>query len=123
MTEDPTSPKAVTQYIGTVLRRKRGLIEGLKDVELDARAKRREADRAEASCFLNAEGSIPARKYKTDVDKTVETARAEADVAEVQVAYMRRMVAHCADEIDGARTAAATLRQEFTTLGLTDEGA
>lgn len=117
----PTTPAEVTAYIGRILRRKRDLIETLRSAELDARANRRAADKVEAHAFLNASGSIPARKAQLDGDTTVEQYRADADVAEVMVDYLRRMVRQCSDEIDGARTAAASIRAEFSVLHLSDE--
>lgn len=98
------------------------MLDTLRDADLDARNKRRGADTAEARCFLNAEGSIPARKYQIDTDAHVDELRQAADVAEVLVGHLRRMIAHHAEEIEGARTVAATLRQEYTVLGLSDEG-
>ena len=115
------SPAEISQYIGKVLRHKRSLLDTLHVADEDARAKRREADKAEARCYLNAGGSIPERKYRADLDPVVDAARGEADVAEAMVAHLRRLVAQCADELDGARTAAATVRAELGVLGLTSE--
>ena len=121
MSDEPTTPRGVTEYIGRVLRRKAALLESLYEAELDAREKRREADKSEAHAFLKATGSIPARKYTVDVDPIVDQLREQADVAEVLVLHLRRTITHCGDEIDGARTAAATLRAEFSVLGMGPE--
>lgn len=117
------SPREVTAWIGRVLRRQRGLLDALHAADLDARAKRREANKAEARAFLQAEGSIPVKKYATDLDPVVDRARGEADVAEALVAHLKREIALCQDEKGGAQTAAATMRAELSVLGLTDEGA
>lgn len=117
----PTTPLAVQQYIGTVLRRKRALLDEAYRADVDAREKRREADKAEARAFIRAEGSVQARQAAVDLDETVDRMRAEADVAEALVRHLRGMVAHCGDELDGARTAAATIRKEFEVLGLNRE--
>lgn len=119
--DEPTTPLAVQRYIGAVLRRKRGLIDSLKEAEQSARDLRREADKAEAHAYLRAQGSIPEREAKVDQDERVDTLRAQADTAEVLVKHLRQMVAHAGDELDGARTAAATLRKEFDVLGLNGE--
>lgn len=115
----PTTPLAVQQYIGNVLRRKRALLDEAHTADLDAREKRREADKAEARAWLKATGSNKElREASVDLDPVVDRMRAEADVAEALVRHLRNMVAHCGDELDGARTAAATIRKEFEVLGL-----
>jgi hypothetical protein len=116
MSAPPATPQDINRYIGDVLRRKRSLLDQLHQSDLDAREKRRIADRTEGKCFLSADGSIPARKAIVDTDATVDRTRAEADVAEALTAHLRRMVAHCEDEIDGARTAAASIRAELKAL-------
>lgn len=121
--EGPTTPLAVSQYIGEVLRRQRALIEELKPAEERARELRREAKKAEARAYLRAEGPAHERRYKAALDEVADRADGEADVAEVAVKYLRDRLRLCGDEIDGARTTAATLRKEFETLGMGDEGA
>lgn len=115
----PTTPLAVQQYIGSVLRRKRALLDEAYRADVDAREKRREADKAEARAWLKATGSNrDLREASVDLDPVVDRMRAEADVAEALVRHLRNMVSHCGDELDGARTAAATIRKEFEVLGL-----
>jgi hypothetical protein len=121
----PTTPLEVQQYIGKVLRRKRALLDEAHRADLDAREKRREADKAEARAWLTATGSNKElREASVNLDPVVDRMRGEADVAEALVRHLRNMIVHCGDELDGARTAAATIRKEFEVLGLTHhEGA
>lgn len=118
----PATPLEVTTYIGKVLRNKRALLDQLHVADLRARELRREATKAEARSWLSQEGSIPARKYKMQNDPAVDAARAQADVAEAAMWHLRGLIAQCGDEIEGARTAAATLRAEFSVLGMSGEG-
>jgi hypothetical protein len=123
MTEaPPATPAEVTKYIGTVLRRQRALIDELRVAELEAYDRRQESDVAVAHAYLQAEGSIPEREHIVNTDLSVQQVRREAKRAEIVVAHLKRMLRHCGDELDGARTAAATLRAEFSVLGMTDEG-
>lgn len=119
---EPTSPLAVSKYIGQTLRRKRELLDTLHETGVDARAKRAAATRAESRAFLEADGAMEVRKHKSRVDPVVIKYQDEADVSEELVKHLTLMVKHCGDELDGARTAAATLRAEFTVMGLSDEG-
>jgi predicted nucleic acid-binding Zn-ribbon protein len=114
----PTTPLEVTQYIGQILRRKRALLDETHTAELRARELRRAADRAEARAYISAEGPAHAKKYMATLDKTFQAAEAEADVAESALKYLRDRIRHCGDELEGARTAAATLRAEFGVMGL-----
>lgn len=118
-----TTPLEVSRYIGQVLRQQRALLEEIKAAELDAREKRREADKAEARAYLRAEGPAHEKKYRATLDETFDRLGGAADVAEVTVKYLRDRIRLCGDELDGARTAAATLRKEFETFGISDEGA
>jgi hypothetical protein len=113
-----TTPLEVSRYIGTVLRRQRGLIDAVKDAELRARELRREADKAEARAYLRTDGPAHAKKYHAGLDPDFDRMSREADVAEVTVKHLRDLIRLCGDEMDGARTAAATLRKEFEVMGL-----
>jgi len=123
MPRTPESPLEVTRYIGTILRRKRALLDELHQAELDAWEKRHECDVQLAHTFLRAEGSIPQKDAIVEIDKVIRRLKDEAKIAELAVKHLMRMVGQCNDELDGARTAAATLRAEFSVMGLTDEGA
>lgn len=119
----PESPREVTRYIGTVLRRQRALIDELHRAELEAYERRHEADVTQAHAYLKAEGTGPVRNAILLTDKLVQGLMLDAKRAEIVVNHLKRQLSHCKDELDGARTAAATLRAEFSVMGLTDEGA
>lgn len=113
-----TTPLEVSRYIGEVLQRQRALIDAAKDAELRARELRRAADRTEARAYLRTDGPAHAKKYHATLDPEFARMSGEADVAEVTVKHLRDLIRLCGDEMDGARTAAATLRKEFEVMGL-----
>ena len=118
----PESPLEVSRYIGHVLRQKRSLIDLMHSAGLEARAKRAEAVRAESRAFLRAEGAMDLRKHKARVDAEVCRLQDAADIAEEVLKHLRMRIEQCSDEIEGSRTVAATLRAEFSVLGMSDEG-
>lgn len=111
----PQTPLEVIQHLTALTVQLRDQVRAYGQAEREAVEKRHAADMAESRAFLAADGSMDLRRH---------TARLAADrqendalVAEALVKILKARIRVIETEIDVSRTAGATLRSEFKTLG------
>lgn len=115
MTDSTLTPAQVVHQLATLGRELDAAVAMLKDAEEDAVLKRHAADMAESHAFVNADGAMELRKHlaRLAADKQEEAAL----VAEAVVRHMRAHIRALDTRIEIGRSAGATVRAEFKTLG------
>jgi hypothetical protein len=90
-------------------------VAALESAELDAVAKRHDADTAEAKAFLSADGAVDSRKRQALLN--CERLIREADVAEAVVRHLKRRGKAIETRIDVGRSFGANMRAEAALAG------
>jgi hypothetical protein len=116
----PATPVEVVRHLSELTRQLRALVDQLAAAERDAAEKRHAADMVESRAFLRAEGAMELRKHSSRV--AADTAEQDALIAEAVVRITRQRIRALETSIEVGRSYGATVRAEFRTLGMTDEG-
>lgn len=119
-TDAPATSLEVVRHLSELTRELRNLTAMYGDAERDAATKRHAADMAESRAFLDADGAMELRKHTSRVKAG--DREEQALVAEALVRVLKARIRATETSIDVGRTYGATVRAEFRTLGMTDEG-
>lgn len=114
MTKIPENAADVVKHLASLALELNAKVEQIRAAERDLVDKRGAADLAYAKAFLDAEGSVDARKHQA-VLRTHQQ-RMEADVADTVVRHLRREIDALRVRIDVGRSYGAAIRAELSAL-------
>lgn len=115
----PENTNEVALNLAKLSRRLDEVKDELNRADMDHVYKRESAKLAEAHAYLEAEGSIEARKKQTDV--ATHEVRLAAEVAEATVRGLARTMKTLQSRIDVGRTLGAGIRAEASMTGFKGE--
>lgn len=111
----PANATEIAQHLANLSRELDTTVDQLQKADEDATRQRAEADVAFSKAFLNAVGSVDARKHEAAIETG--DLRLRADLSEATVRHLRRRLDALKTRIDVGRSYGAAVRAEIALAG------